>query len=143
MSKLRTFLKKERGERKWSLTDLAEKSGIPMSTLSRWESPRDTSRPDHDNILGLARAFDMEASDVLRYIGYPRPKFASDSERDQEWAKLRDMIESDPRAKQLLELYRDASEEDKDRGLELLRVGLKKTPPDKPPTRPRRRPRPE
>jgi transcriptional regulator with XRE-family HTH domain len=126
MSKLRTFLQKERGARGWSMTDLAEKSGIPLSTLSRWENPKDKSKPSHDNILALARGFDMEPSEVLRYIDYPRRKFANGAERDEEWGKLRDKIESDPRAKRMLELYdRSTSEADKDRAVALLEVLFK------------------
>lgn len=128
MSKLRTFLQKERSSRGWSLTDLAEKSGIPLSTLSRYEGVSNKNKPSHENVLLLARVFDIEPGDVLRYIGYPRRKFTDSTEREQEWAKIRSLIESDPRAKKIIELYEHASEDDKDRGVELLEVHFRNRP---------------
>jgi len=126
MSKLRAFLQAERGRRRWSLTDLADKSGIPLSTLSRYEGPAHKGKPSHENVLKLSRVFGMEPGDILRYIGYPRHGYANGDVRDQEWAKLRGMIEADPRAQRMLALYDQASEEDKDLGVELLEVHFKK-----------------
>ncbi len=128
MSKLRTFLQKERGARGWSMTDLSEKSGIPMGTLSRYESLKNPHKPSHNSVLALARAFEMEPTDLLRFIGYPRRGYENGAARDQEWEKLRDMIESDPRAKKMIELYDQASEEEKDTGVELLEVYFKRHP---------------
>lgn len=128
MSKLRTFLQKERASRGWSLTDLAEKSGIPLSTISRYEGARYQGKPSHENILLLARALDKQPGDVLRFIGYPRREYVDGTEREQEWEKIKDMIESDPRAKKMIELYDQASEDDKDRGVELLEVHFKNRP---------------
>src|SRR5678815_3453965 len=119
MSKLRTFLQKERASRGWSLTDLAEKSGIPLTTLSRYESVAFRGKPSHDNVLLMARVFHADAGDILRYIGYPRRAHPPE-ERDAEWEKLRGLLESDPRAKRMIELYESASDEDKDIGVELL-----------------------
>lgn len=133
MSKLRTFLQKERESRGWSQTDLAEKSGIPLSTLSRYESVSNKNKPSHANVLLLARVFDIEPGDVLRYIGYPRRKFVDSTEREQEWSKIRGLIESDPRARKMIEMYDQASEDDKDRGVDLLEVHFKKRPRRPPP----------
>lgn len=125
MSKLRTFLQKERASRGWSLTDLSEKSGIAMGTLSRYESLSNKGRPKHDNVLALARAFGIDPGDILRFIGYPRRDYAS-GERDTEWTRLRGLLESDPRAKRMIDLYDGATDEDKDLGVELLEVYFKK-----------------
>jgi transcriptional regulator with XRE-family HTH domain len=127
MSKLRTFLQQERGARGWSKTDLAEKSGIPLSTLSRYESPRHAGRPSHDNVLLLARAFDKEPGDILRFIGYPRRAHDPQS-RDAEWATIRDRLEGDPRARRIIELYSDATDEDRDIGVELLEAFFTRRP---------------
>jgi transcriptional regulator with XRE-family HTH domain len=127
MSKLRAFLLKERGSRGWSLTDLSEKSGIAMGTLSRYQSPKFKGRPKHENILALARAFEIDPGEILRYIGYPRRPHPANG-RDAEWEKLRELLEGDPRAKRLIELYDDATDEDRDLGVELLEVYFKKRP---------------
>jgi transcriptional regulator with XRE-family HTH domain len=115
------------------MTDLAEKSGIPMSTLSRFESEKNKHRPSHENVQALARAFEIDPEDVLRFIGYPRRRLANGAARDQEWDRLRDLIESDPRAKRMIDLYDHATEEDKDLGVELLEVYFKKRPRRPPP----------
>lgn len=125
MNKLRTFLQRERAARGWSLTDLHEKSGIGMGTLSRYESPSNKGRPKHENVLKLARAFGIDPGDILRFIGYPRREYANGA-RDEEWAKLRGLLESDPRAKRIIELYDSATDEDKDLGAELLEVYFKR-----------------
>lgn len=127
MSKLRTFLQQERAARGWSLTDLHEKSGIPMATLSRYESERNKSRPSHENVLSLARAFGVEPGDILRFIGYPRREHAS-ATRDAEWEKVRGLLEGDPRAKHMIDLYDGATDEDRDIGVELLETYLKRRP---------------
>ena len=133
MSKLRTFLKQERADREWSLTDLAEKSGVPLGTLSRYESAQFKGRPSHGNVLKLSRVLNKDASEILRYIGYPRREHPA-SERDAEWARLRGLLEGDPRARHILELYDGADDEGKDTGVELLEVHFKKRS-----RRPRRR----
>jgi len=127
MSKLRTFLQQERAQRGWSLTDLAEKSGMKLSTLSRYESLNFRGKPSHDNVLLMARVFGREPGDILRFIGYPRRNHAPE-ERDQEWDKLRALLEGDPRAKRLIALYDDATDEDRDLGVELLEVYFKRRP---------------
>lgn len=134
MSKLRTFLQQERASQGWSKTDLAEKSGIPLSTISRYESPSFKGRPSHPNVLKMALVFKKEPGEILRYVsGYPRRSHPP-AERDAEWAKLRELLEGDPRAKRMIELYDEASDEDRDLGVELLEVYFKKRP-----RRPRRR----
>jgi len=109
------------------MTDLAEKSGIPLTTLSRYESPSHKGKPSHDNVLLMARVFGKEPGDILRFIGYPRREHPAD-ERDKEWTRLRGLLESDPRAKRMIELYDDATDEDRDLGVELLEVYFKKRP---------------
>lgn len=120
MSKLSQFLRQQRDQRGWSLTTLAERSGVPLSTLSRYANPRSRGQPDHDNILLLAAAFEMPPQDVLKYIGYPVRPSANDAEREARWVTQRALLEGDPRAKRILELYDDADDEEKDGALSIL-----------------------
>lgn len=120
MSKLSTFLENERGERGWSRQDLADVSGIPYPTISRWENPRSRAKPDHENVQALARAFEMPAQRVLALIGYPVRESVSDDERAQRWEALRRLLEADPRAERILELYGEADDAERDTGLTIL-----------------------
>jgi len=120
MSKLSLFLKRERERRGWSMTDLATKSGVPLTTLSRYEDAKSRSKPDHANILLIAAAFEMSPQDMLGYIGYPVRPSNNEVERNERWRKARELLESDPRAARILELFDEASDEEKDTGLTIL-----------------------
>ena len=124
MSKLSTFLIRERDARNWTRQDLADKSGIPYPTIARWENPRGRVKPDHEGIQALARAFDMPAGRVLAFIGYPIRESLNNGERDQRWEGIRRSIESDPRAERMLELFESAEDEDKDTALTILEAHL-------------------
>lgn len=120
MSKLSTFLVRERETRDWSRQDLADKSGIPYPTIARWENPRGRVVPDHEGIKALARAFEMPASRVLAFIGYPIRESTNNGERDARWEEIRHKIESDPRAERIFELWDEAEDEMKDSALTIL-----------------------
>lgn len=120
MSKLSTFLVREREQRNWTRQDLADKSGIPYPTIARWENPRGRVKPDHEGIQALARAFDMPASRVLAFIGYPIRESANSDEREQRWAEMRRKMEADPRAERALELFGQAEDDMKDSALTIL-----------------------
>jgi transcriptional regulator with XRE-family HTH domain len=124
MSKLSTFLLRERETRDWSRQDLADKSGIPYPTIARWENPRSRVVPDHEGIRALARAFEMPASRVLAFIGYPVRESLSNGERDKRWEEIRHKIEADPRAERVFELWDGAEEENKDTALTILEAHL-------------------
>lgn len=121
MSKLSTFLIQEREKRSWTRQDLADKSGIPYPTIARWENPRGRVLPDHEGVKALARAFDMPSRRVLSFMGYPVNDYAKNGERDERWDKIREQIESDPRAVRILELWDQAEEDEtKDTALTIL-----------------------
>lgn len=124
MSKLSTFLKRERDARGWTLTDLAERSAVPLSTLSRYENSKKRIQPDHDNIVALARAFEMDANKILMSIGYPRDMSRDKADQDKRWEEIRALVEGDPRAERLLRLYEKADDDGRDSGLTLLEVHL-------------------
>lgn len=120
MSKLSMFLKREREARDWTMTDLSERSGIPLSTLSRWENPKSRAKPGHDNILLLAAAFNMPPDHVLKFIGYPVRPSNNGNERAQRWEQQRALLEGDPRAARILEMFEEAGDEEKDAALTIL-----------------------
>lgn len=121
MSKLSTFLVRERDARGWTRQDLADKSGIPYPTIARWENPRSRVKPDHDGIQALARAFQMPSNRVLSFIGYPVRESANSDEREKRWEAIRRQIESDPRAERALELFDQAAEDEtRDAALTIL-----------------------
>ena len=124
MSKLSVYLKRERETRGWSLTDLSTRSGVPLTTLSRYEDAKSRGKPDHANILLLAAAFGISPQDMLAYIGYPVRPSNNEAERDERWRKARELLESDPRAAKILELFEEASDEEKDTGLTILEAHL-------------------
>jgi transcriptional regulator with XRE-family HTH domain len=120
MSKLSHFLRQQRERRGWSTADLATKSGVPATTLSRYEDPKSRAKPVHANILLLAAAFEMSPQDMLSYIGYPVRHSNDEAERADRWGKARELLESDPRAARILELFDEAGDEEKDTGLTIL-----------------------
>lgn len=124
MSKLGTFLRQERNRRGWSLSDLATQSGVPLSTLSRYESDAYRGKPSHANVLLLASAFEMPPTQLLRYIGYPVRESKDGTEREERWSKERALLEGDPRAARVLEMYGQATDEERDTALSLWEVHL-------------------
>lgn len=128
MSKLSTFLTRERDARGWSRQDLADKSGIPYPTIARWEKPNNRAKPDHENVQALARAFEMPAQRVLALIGYPVRESADDDERAKRWKDMRKLLESDPRAERILELYEQADDAERDTGLTILEAHFSRRP---------------
>lgn len=125
MTKLSAFLKRERSTRGWSQAELADRSGIPLATIRRYESKGNTFKLSHKNVLELAKTLGIDPGEILRSVGYPSREYASSGERDAEWTRIRGLLEADPRAKRLIELYEAASEEDKDSGVDLLAVHLR------------------
>lgn len=128
MSKLSTFLTRERDARGWSRQDLADKSGIPYPTIARWEQPKGRARPDHDGVQALARVFDIPAQRVLALIGYPVRESADNGERAKRWEEMRKLLESDPRAERILELYEQADDAERDTGLTILEAHFSRRP---------------
>lgn len=120
MSKLSSFLIREREKRDWTRQDLADRSGIPYPTIARWENPRARVRPDHEGVKALARAFDMPSRRVLTFIGYPVNESADDADRDERWRTIREQIEIDPRNERMLELFNQAEDDAKDSALTIL-----------------------
>lgn len=121
MSKLSTFLTREREKRGWTRQDLADKSGIPYPTIARWENPRGRTIPDHEGIKALARAFGMPSRRVLSFIGYPLNDESTNHEVDERWERMRKQIETDPRAERVLELFDQAAEDEtRDAALTIL-----------------------
>lgn len=133
MSKLSTFLIREREARSWTRQDLADKSGIPYPTIARWENPRSRVIPDHEGVKALSRAFGMPASRVLAFIGYPVRESVNGDDRELRWETIKQQIETDPRAERLLELFTEAEDEARDTALTILEAHLA--------SRRRRRPR--
>lgn len=54
-----------RWNRGWTLRDLAERSGIPDSTLSRYE--RGKSAPGADELVAIAEALETTPNDLLDF----------------------------------------------------------------------------
>lgn len=120
MSKLSTFLVHERDARGWSRQDLADKSGIPYPTIARWENPKARAKPDHENVQALARAFEMPTHRVLALLGYPIRESNDNDDRAKRWEAMRKLLESDPRAERIFELFDEADDEERDIGLTIL-----------------------
>jgi transcriptional regulator with XRE-family HTH domain len=54
-----------RWTRRWTLKDLASKTGIPESTLSRYERGR--TKPGQDELVALAVALETTPNDLLDF----------------------------------------------------------------------------
>lgn len=132
MSKLSVFLEGERAKRGWSRAELARQSGVPLTTLTRYERVGFTGKPDHENILNIAKALEKDPNDVLITIGYPLRQSVNTDERDKRWADICALLDGDARAERIYELYRAADDEERDSALSLLEVHF---------NRPRRRAR--
>ncbi|MGM9519508.1 MAG: helix-turn-helix domain-containing protein [Phascolarctobacterium sp.] len=73
---IKDILKNRRLERNMSLKDVADKVGVTISTISRWESG-DISNMRRDRIVSYARALDISPSLIM---GWEEPP--SNKERD-------------------------------------------------------------
>ncbi len=49
----------------WSLRDVEERTGIPQTTLSRWERARDKTYPDLDRLAQLAELYGLTVARLL------------------------------------------------------------------------------
>ena len=56
-------LKKFRKESGYSQQQVAEILKVDQSNISRWE--RDLSRPDYENLVALAKLYEVSVSDIL------------------------------------------------------------------------------
>ncbi len=54
-----------RYDRGWSLLEVEGKTGIPQSTLSRWERARGNAYPDVERLATLAALYGTSVSDLL------------------------------------------------------------------------------
>ncbi|HPR64597.1 MAG TPA: helix-turn-helix transcriptional regulator [Thermoanaerobaculia bacterium] len=66
---IHTRIAELRDERGWTQGELADKIGVHIQTLGRWE--RQKSKPDSDDIINLAKTFEV-TSDYLLFDNVPR-----------------------------------------------------------------------
>lgn len=67
---LGTYIREERKRRNWTQLDLAERSGVPDSTISRIEKGQG-SEVEPQTVLRLARAFERPFWYLMSLQGYP------------------------------------------------------------------------
>ena len=65
MRGLGSFLRKIREEKKLTLTDVCEKTGITDSRLSRIENESIKTSPPIDDVISLAKLYDIDFNEIL------------------------------------------------------------------------------
>lgn len=55
--------------RRWKLTDVSERTGIPTSTLSRWERGSGKHYPDLERLMVLAELYGVNVNRLLSTSG--------------------------------------------------------------------------
>ncbi len=58
------FIKIKRLEKGWTQEDLAEKSGVPQSTISQIERGN-RKHPTHKNVMKIARALEINPIELI------------------------------------------------------------------------------
>lgn len=67
LNRLGVFINETRKHRGYSLRDLAARSGVSFSTISRIENGEDFQ---FSHLIGIAEAFNMQVGDMLVAAGY-------------------------------------------------------------------------
>ena len=105
MSALAAYIREQMGIRGWDQVRLERESGVPDATLSR--ILRKNARPNHSNLIKLARVFGDDPIKLVRLAGYPTGDALSPSVdeqavleqlRDLPWLRdlIRDMLALQP-----------------------------------------------
>ena len=128
MSKLSVYIRSERERRNWSQRELARRSGIPASTISRWENDELGMLPEYGQMLKLAVALGVDADTVTRSVGYVIKESPTIADQEDRFNALRPQIENDPRAQRILDLFFDprVTDSQRDTALTILEAHLRR-----------------
>jgi HTH-type transcriptional regulator, competence development regulator len=100
---LGNLLKRERTERKLSLRDVEEKTGIHNAHLSQIENGA-IARPAANLLFTLAALYDLRYDDLMKLAGHLQPEKRSQTRRSLQGAALHALEELTPREqRQVLE----------------------------------------
>lgn len=126
MSKLSTLLREAREAKGWTQAELAERSKVPIQTISRYEKPRWTGSPDIANVIRLAHDLEISDDDWMPAIGLPTRRSKSPEEREARWADIVALAENDTRFQIFAEMWKAGTDEEKDDALNVSEVVFKR-----------------
>lgn len=129
MSKLSTLLRNAREVKGWTQAELADRTTVPIQTISRYEQPRWAGDPNIANVIRLAHALDIADEDWMAAVGIPLRRSRSPQERDKRWADIVALAENDARFQVFAEMWKAGTEDEKDAALNVSETIFKRKRP--------------
>lgn len=137
MSKLSALLKEARVSKQWTQSELAERSDVPIQTISRYENPSWRGKPNTANVIRLAEHLCIPDEKWLAAIDIPLNRY-TEEQRDSLYAEVAALASGDSRFGLVAEMWKTGTDEEKDAALAVMISIFKK--PAKPVRRRRLRP---
>lgn len=120
MSKLSTLIKEYRGGKGWTTAELADRSGVPIQTVSRYQNDRWTGKPQAANVIQIAHALEIPDAQWMAAIDLPLKRSESAQVRDDRYTEIVALTEDDSRFSVVAEMWKTGTEEQKDAALTVL-----------------------
>jgi transcriptional regulator with XRE-family HTH domain len=136
MSKLSNVLREARAAKGWSQKEAAERSGVPLQTLSRYEKPTWEGRPSTEKVVLLAAALDISEDRWMAALDIPLRASIDQRERDDRYTEIVTLADDDPRFSIVAKMWKGGSDKERDAALSVMETIFNR--PRRPPARRRR-----
>lgn len=120
MSKLSTLLRAARESRGWTQAELADRSKVPIQTISRYEQARWKGDPNPANVIRLAEHLGITDEQWLAALNIPLKRSESAQQRDDRYNQIAVLVESDTRFESVAEMWKTGDDDEKDAALNVL-----------------------
>jgi transcriptional regulator with XRE-family HTH domain len=129
MSKLSTLLREAREAKGWTLAELADRSKVPIQTISRYQNPNWKGAPDIANVIRLVDKLEIPDDQWTAAINIPLRRSESAQERDERYNQIVALVEGDPRFETVAEMWKTGGDEEKETAIAILETVFKRKRP--------------